>query len=103
MNLSPTETTNIYHLTRQDPDDLLGKCEITARDLLRMDGEAELELTLNNKKTGCFVTIAAEVFQLSNKLDSLSLPEFGGKNKFCGLVTIIVAKALNIPLPKEGK
>eukprot|EP00804_Cyclotella_cryptica_P011017 CCRYP_017495-RB/>CCRYP_017495-RB protein AED:0.29 eAED:0.29 QI:266/1/0.66/1/1/1/3/0/459 len=86
-----------------DPDDLLGKCEITARDLLKTDGQAELELTLNNKNTGCFVTIAAEIFQLSSKLESFSLPKFAGKNKLCGLVTIIVAKAFNIPLPKEGK
>lgn len=87
----------------QDPDDLLGKAEITAKDLFENDGLAELALTMDGKETGAFVTVSAEMFHLSKRTTSLSLPEFGGKHKLCGLLTVIVTKAFDIPLQKEGE
>ena len=67
------------------------------------DGEAELALAMNGKPTDAFVTVTAEMFYLTKKSSSLTLPEFGGKNKLCGLLTVIVTKAFDIPLPKEGE
>jgi hypothetical protein len=69
---------------------------------LKRGGKAELELSLDNKKTGCFVTIDAEKFNLSRNLMSFNLPEFDGKDRLCGLITIIITKAFDIPLKKEG-
>jgi hypothetical protein len=57
---------------------------------------------LDGKETGAYVTVSAEMFHLSKDTTSLSLPEFDGKHKLCGLLTIIVTKAFDIPLPKEG-
>lgn len=53
--------------------------------------------------TGAFVTLDAELFHLSKKSMSFSLPEFDGKNKLCGLLTVIITRAFDIPYPKEGK
>ena len=53
--------------------------------------------------TSAFVTLGAELFHLTKKSMSLSLPEFDGKNKLCGLLTVIITKAFDIPYPKEGK
>ena len=82
---------------------MLGKAEITAKDLFDKDGEAELALTMDGKPTDAFVTVGAEMFYLTKKPSSFSLPEFDGKNKLCGLLTVIVTKAFDIPLPKEGE
>jgi hypothetical protein len=82
---------------------LLGKGEITAKDLFENDGQAELPLVLNGEETGAYVTVSAEMFHLSKHTTSLSLPEFDGKRNLCGLLTIIVTKAFDVPLPKEGK
>jgi hypothetical protein len=82
---------------------LLGKGEITAKDLFENDGQAELALVLDGEETGAYVTVSAEMFHLSKHTTSLSLPEFDGKRNLCGLLTIIVTKAFDVPLPKEGK
>ena len=67
------------------------------------DREAELALIMDGKPTDAFVTVTAEMFYLTKKSSSLTLPEFDGKNKVCGLLTVIVTKAFDIPLPKEGE
>ena len=90
-------------LVSQDPDDLLGKAEITAKELFENDGQAELALVKDGEQTSAFVSVSAEMFHLSKRTTSLSLPEFDGKHKVCGLLTIIVTKAFDIPLPKEGE
>lgn len=78
-------------------------CEITAKELFQNDGQAELALKLDGQLTGAFVVVNGEFFCLSKKTTSLSLPEFSGKNQLSGLLTIIITRALDIPLPKEGK
>jgi len=84
-----------------DPDDELGKAEISVRDLFRKDGEVELELELDGVRTECFVTVTAELFHLSKELQSLTSAKYMGKNELCGLATIIVTRAFDIPIPKE--
>ncbi|KAL7543424.1 hypothetical protein ACHAXR_012705 [Thalassiosira sp. AJA248-18] len=87
--------------TPVDPDDPLGNAEISVRDLFRNDGKVVLELDLNGEKTECFVTLSAELFHLADQLQSLSSLKYEGKNQLCGLATIIVTKAFDIPIPKE--
>lgn len=86
--------------TALDPDDELGTAEITARDLFRNDGKCELELEQAGEKTGCYVTVSAELFYLSEQLQSFSSLMYEGKNQLCGLATIIITKAFDIPIPK---
>ena len=81
-----------------DPDDSLGKVEITVRELFREpnDGECELELVMDGEKTGCYITLSAELFHLSEQLhsfpDGLRSEKYEGKNALCGLATIIITK-----------
>mmetsp|Transcript_11466 Transcript_11466/g.21719 ORF Transcript_11466/g.21719 Transcript_11466/m.21719 type:complete len:710 (+) Transcript_11466:170-2299(+) len=90
----------------------LGNAEITVRDLFskrRSSGEedggvltAELELAWNgNPHTGCYIKISAKKFDLSNQLRSLSSPKYDGEHHICGLATIIVTRAFDIPLTEE--
>ncbi len=83
-----------------DPDDELGKAEISVRELMKIGGTTELELMLEGKKTGCYVTLSVEMFYLSDQLQSLSSIHYMGKGNLCGLYTIVVTQAFNIPLPR---
>mmetsp|Transcript_18541 Transcript_18541/g.38040 ORF Transcript_18541/g.38040 Transcript_18541/m.38040 type:complete len:881 (+) Transcript_18541:225-2867(+) len=83
-----------------DPDDELGKAEISVRELLKSGGITELELLLEGKMTGCYVTLSAEMLYLSDQLQSLSSIQYEGKGNLCGLYTIVVTQAFNIPLPR---
>ena len=87
----------------KDHDLLLGNCEITAKDLVEKGGQTELEIVLDGNPTDTYLVVNAEMFNLSKKTTSFSLPEYDGVNKLCGLLTIIVTKAFDIPIPKEGK
>lgn len=87
-----------------DSGEEMGRVEISVRHLFRGDnnGTAELELALDdNMHTDCFVTISAEMFTLSNQLHSLSSPNYQGPHRVCGLITVIVTRAFDIPLFKE--
>jgi len=87
-----------------DSGEEMGRVEISARHLFRgdNDGTVELELALNdNVHTGCFVTISAELFTLSDQLYSLSSPKYEGPHHVCGLIAVIVTRAFDIPLDKE--
>eukprot|EP00584_Thalassiosira_punctigera_P003085 CAMPEP_0172538734 /NCGR_PEP_ID=MMETSP1067-20121228/10062_1 /TAXON_ID=265564 ORGANISM="Thalassiosira punctigera, Strain Tpunct2005C2" /NCGR_SAMPLE_ID=MMETSP1067 /ASSEMBLY_ACC=CAM_ASM_000444 /LENGTH=785 /DNA_ID=CAMNT_0013324287 /DNA_START=93 /DNA_END=2450 /DNA_ORIENTATION=+ len=82
-------------------DGLLGKAEISVRDLFRNEGMCELELKIQGVETGCYVTLLAELHYLSEYLQSLYSPKYEGKDQLCGLATIIVTRAFGIPIPKE--
>ena len=84
-----------------EADSLLGSAEVSVRDLFGEGGGLEVELEKDGMKHGIFVTLSAELFRLSPELESLSSPKYGGKNQLCGLATIAVIKAHDIPLPKE--
>jgi hypothetical protein len=84
-----------------DEDDELGAAEVSVRDLFRNDGPMELELALNGEKNDCFITLGAELFHLSEHLQSLTSGKYWGKDQLCGLVTIIVTKAMDVPIPRE--
>ncbi|KAL7526718.1 hypothetical protein ACHAXR_001619, partial [Thalassiosira sp. AJA248-18] len=94
---------NVYDYDKSavDRDDKLGKAAISLRDLFRNKGSVELELESDGDKNGCFITLSTDLFHLSDQLHSLSSPVYHGKNNLSGLVTIIVTKAFDIPIPKE--
>lgn len=98
---------NVYDEDLANADTLLGGAEVTCRELFGdgkdgvADGMCELELELDGTKTGCYVTVKAELLHLTDKLHSFTSSEYDGKNRLCGLATIIVTKAFNVPLPRE--
>lgn len=101
-DVDQTVYLQVYDEDRGDSDDFLGEAEISVRDLFGNEGRSELELIVEGEKTGCYVTMSGELFHLSyNVLDSHASPQYGKKDQLCGLVTIIVAGAFDIPLPKE--
>jgi len=83
-----------------DPDDELGKVEITVRDLFQNEGRCELELKMEDENTGCYITLSADLFHLAEEVQSLKSMEYNEKNQLCGLATIIVTKAFQVPVPK---
>ena len=93
--------------TPMDPDDLLGKAEITVRELLREpnEGTCELQLIMDGDKTECYITLSADLFHLSDQLhsfpDGMESEKYEGKNELCGLATVIVTKAFDIPIPRR--
>lgn len=86
-----------------DSGEEVGRVEISARHLFTRDsaGTVELELTLNNLPTGCYVTISAEMFTLSDRLHSLTSSNYEGDHHVCGVVAVIVTRAFDVPLHKE--
>ncbi|KAL7553253.1 hypothetical protein ACHAWF_016528 [Thalassiosira exigua] len=96
----------LYDMDQKDnynPDDPLGKGSISVRELFRRDGTAEVELAMKGEKTGAKITVAAELFCMADddERESFSSQEYEGKDRLCGLVTIFVTKAFDVPLPKE--
>mmetsp|Transcript_43914 Transcript_43914/g.92411 ORF Transcript_43914/g.92411 Transcript_43914/m.92411 type:complete len:737 (+) Transcript_43914:172-2382(+) len=86
----------------KEEDDRLGNAKVAVRDLFDKDGAMELPLELGGEKNGCFITIRADLHHLSSqKVGSFSSPSYAGKNQLCGLATILVTKAFDIPIPKE--
>ncbi|KAL7553254.1 hypothetical protein ACHAWF_016529 [Thalassiosira exigua] len=82
-------------------DSLLGKGTVSARTIFRKGGTAELELELSGEQNGSKISVAAELFQMTNSIESFTSPSYEGKGCLCGLATIIVTQAFDIPLPKE--
>ena len=82
-----------------DPDDDLGEAEITVGDLLVAGGKAEVELAIDEKDSGAFITVACQVLSLtSDGISSFDSDLCRGLNKLCGCVAIIITKAFDIPL-----
>ena len=86
---------------RFDSDDLLGRASISVRELFMNEGISELELMMNNRKTGCYITLSGEMFHLCDQVQSLSSLKYEGKNSLRGLYTIVVTEAFDIPLKRE--
>lgn len=84
-----------------EADDELGGGEISVRDLFKAGCWTDVALKLDGEENGCSLTLSAELFHLSNNLNSFSSSTFIGENKLCGLLTIIVTKGFGVPLPKE--
>lgn len=82
-----------------DPDDDLGEAEITVGDMLVAGGKAEVELAIDEKESGAFLTLACEVLPLTtDSVSSFDNDLCRGPNKLCGCLTVLVTKAFDIPL-----
>ncbi len=56
-------------------------------------------MELDGKMMGCHVTIRVDVVHLMDKLHSFVSSKYNGKNWLCGLATIMVTKAFDVPVP----
>lgn len=82
-------------------DDKLGNASITVGKLLLAGQMTDLHLEENGKPTGALITIKCDIFHFVGDAASFKLPDFRGKNRLCGLVTILIAGARNIPCEKK--
>mmetsp|Transcript_60967 Transcript_60967/g.73294 ORF Transcript_60967/g.73294 Transcript_60967/m.73294 type:complete len:684 (-) Transcript_60967:80-2131(-) len=87
-----------------DVDDFLGSTVLTAGNFLLSSGSgyAKIPLQIENKDCGNHVALNCQLCPLSSKLKSYQMPPSDhDKNHLGGLVTIIVVRAINLPVPKE--
>jgi len=83
-----------------DTDDFLGQCEFTVTELMLAGKTKEFELLDdNNVGVGAFVTLHCEISKFVVDPRSYSVPP--ADNHLGGLFTVMVTKALNLPLKKE--
>ena len=90
-----------------DSDDLsshddLGIASITVGDLLLENRMKNLQLKKKGKVTGAHIMVnLSGIYSFVPDLMSFESPEFEGPGALCGLLTILVAQAFNIPVAKE--
>ena len=90
-----------------DSDDLsshddLGIASITVGDLLLEGRMKNLQLKKRGKITGAHIMVnLSGIYSLVPDLLSFESPEFEGPGALCGLLTVLVAQAFNIPVAKE--
>mmetsp|Transcript_14405 Transcript_14405/g.23796 ORF Transcript_14405/g.23796 Transcript_14405/m.23796 type:complete len:670 (+) Transcript_14405:112-2121(+) len=83
-----------------DSDDFLGTADVTVGDILLAGKTLEVELQQDNKGTGAYVTLHCGICKFSlSDLTSLKGPT--AANQLCGLLTVIVTKALDLPLDRK--
>eukprot|EP00978_Attheya_sp_CCMP212_P005678 scaffold12731_cov43-Attheya_sp.AAC.1 len=83
-----------------DPDDDLGTCKFSVGEMLLAGKTTELELQKENGTgTGAYLTLQCDVCELIPDLASFETEK--GKNMLCGLLTVLVTQAFDIPLEKE--
>lgn len=82
-------------------DDRLGEASITVGKLLLEGRTKELSLVTENVDVGAKVKINIEVLPLTQEQSSLDDEEFGGENKYCGLMTVLVERVRNLPVSRE--
>lgn len=78
-------------------DDDIGICTTTIRKLLIAGGKEDLTLVHKGKNTSSKVTLAAQFHQLVPDVSSFDSDEYQGPGKMCGLITILIAGAQEIP------
>jgi hypothetical protein len=86
-----------------DPHDDLGVAKLSVAEILRAGkiNEVELLAPKTNNATGSFVTLRCDVLSLtSSDLLTLENPS-RNENHLCGLLTILVSKAFDIPGQRE--
>jgi Ca2+-dependent lipid-binding protein len=81
-----------------DSDDELGTAQLVIGELLLAGRTMEVELQMDGVGTGAFVTLHANVCELTPNLTSLDSLE---EKTLCGLLTILVTRAFDISLPPE--
>jgi len=81
-----------------DPDDDLGTAVTTPGEILLSGQQLELSLQQDDKPNGAFITVGCEVLKFSSNLQSMSNTN---DRQLCGLLTILVLRAFDIPLAKD--
>lgn len=81
-----------------DADDELGSARVAVGELLLAGRTMEVELQTDGVGTGAFVTLCCNVCEFTPDLTSLDKAE---ENMLCGLVTILVTRAFDIPLERH--
>lgn len=83
-----------------DPDDDLGMAKLTIGEIMLAGKTKEVELeTEDGKRTGAFVTFHCEILPFTENLENIAADT--NEEHYCGLVSIIVSKAMNIPVEEE--
>lgn len=82
-------------------DDKLGTAMVTVNELLLAGNSKDLPFLLKDKPSGASVTVKCEIMPFSDDLNSFESELYKGKNYLCGIVTILIAGAKNIPGDKE--
>lgn len=83
-------------------DDCLGEASVTVGKLLLLEGRTKkLSLVTDNIDGGAKIRISAQVLPLIQDQTSLDDPEFGGEDRYCGLVTVLISRVQNLPVSRE--
>jgi len=86
-------------------DDYLGTAELTICDMLMAGQTIEVELMQKvkgkNKKSGASLSLACDICNFTQKSISSLKNVKHSKDKICGLLTIVIAGALDLPVKKE--
>lgn len=82
-------------------DDNLGSGKITVGKLLLAGGTADVPLIHKGEDTGASITISSSIYQFTSETISCESPDHSGKELLCGLVTVLIAGASNIPGKRE--
>jgi hypothetical protein len=80
-----------------DPDDFLGDSKISVGELLLRGRSMETQLYVDGKESGAYVTLGCELLEWTSDLTSFQRSP-DEHNTLCGLMTIIVTRAFNIPV-----
>jgi hypothetical protein len=83
-----------------DADDELGACRVTIGELLLCGGRKEMELRLDGMGTGAYVTVQCDPCPLHP--GTVPKEPAPVANHKCGLLTILITKACQLPLLAKG-
>ena len=90
-----------------DADDLLGTAQTSPGQLILTGGILELPLQDQNRPNGAVVTVGSQVLRFTPQLDSLRVKKSSSDNDddydkhICGLLTIMILGAMDIPMARE--
>ncbi|CAN8069154.1 unnamed protein product [Agarophyton chilense] len=82
-------------------DDDLGSGSIAVGNLLLEGKQSDISLKYKGEDVGATITVKATIYEFSKDLLSFELPDHTGKGLLCGLATVMVPGAFNIPGPRE--
>ena len=86
-----------------ESDDPLGSAQLTVGDILLSGKSKEVALQVDNRCNGAFILLHCDLLKLESKPDGGVVAKSAVKNSKIhgGLLTILLAQALNIPQPEE--
>mmetsp|Transcript_16921 Transcript_16921/g.36793 ORF Transcript_16921/g.36793 Transcript_16921/m.36793 type:complete len:477 (+) Transcript_16921:159-1589(+) len=94
-------TLDAYDSDGLSSHDDLGIASITVGELLLSGKTKDVKLVKKGKVTGAHIVVKSDIFSLVPDLISFESPEYAGSDSLCGLLTVLVAQAFNIPVEKD--